>query len=106
VNKPGFFDLEEEITVFELIYMAGGPAERADLSHVRRIYDRGGKTMEEIVNVQSYIDKGEMNNVPKVTEGDIIIVYARWYDWKTILSILNNVLLFLVTLQAFGGVFK
>ena len=106
VNKPGFFDCEEEITVFELIYMAGGPAERADLSHVRRIYDREGKTMEEIVNVQSYIDKGEMNNVPKVTEGDVIIVYAHWYDWKTILSILNNVLLFVVTLQAFGGVFK
>jgi protein involved in polysaccharide export with SLBB domain len=106
VNKPGFFDIEEDITVFELIYMAGGPGERADLSHVRRIYDRDGKTMEEIVNVQSYIDKGEMNSVPKVTEGDVIIVYARWYDWKTVLSILNNVLLFVVTIQAFGGVLK
>jgi protein involved in polysaccharide export with SLBB domain len=106
VNKPGFFDLEEDITVFELIYMAGGPAERADLSHVRRIYDRDGKTMEEIINVQSYIDKGEMNSVPKLTEGDVVIVYARWYDWKTVLSILSNVLLFLVTLQALGGVFK
>ena len=49
VNKPGFFDIEEDITVFELIYMAGGPAERADLSHVRRIYDRDGKTMEESI---------------------------------------------------------
>jgi protein involved in polysaccharide export with SLBB domain len=106
VNKPGFFDIEEEMTIFELIYMAGGPAERADLSHVRRIYDRDGKTMEEIVNVQSYIDKGEMKSVPKVTEGDVIIVYARWYDWKTVMSALNNILLIIVTLQAFGGVFK
>jgi protein involved in polysaccharide export with SLBB domain len=106
VNKPGFFEIEEEITVFELIYMAGGPAERADMSHVRRIFDREGKTMEEIINVQSYIDKGEMNSVPKVTEGDIIIVYAHWYDWRTVLSILNNVLLFVVTIQAFSGIFK
>jgi protein involved in polysaccharide export with SLBB domain len=106
VNKPGFFDIEEELTVFELIYMAGGPAERADLSHVRRIYDRDGKTLEEIINVQSYIDRGEMKSVPKVTEGDVIIVYARWYDWKTVLSVLNNALLIIVTLQAFGGVFK
>ncbi len=106
VNKPGFFDLEADITVFELIYMAGGPAERADLAHVRRIFDRDGKTMDEIINVQSYIDKGEMNSVPKVAEGDIVIVYARWYDWKTVLSILNNVLLLVVALQAFGGVFK
>ena len=47
-----------------------------------------------------------MNNVPKVAEGDVIIVYARWYDWKTVLSVLNNVLLFVVTIQAFSGVFK
>jgi protein involved in polysaccharide export with SLBB domain len=106
VNKPGFFDIEEDITVFELIYLAGGPAERADLSHVRRIYDRDGKTMEEIIDVQSYIDKGEMKSVPKVTEGDVIIVYAHWYDWKTVLSICNNILLFIVAIQAFTGVFK
>lgn len=106
VNKPGFFDLEEDITVFELIYLAGGPGERADLAHVRRYSDHSGKTIEETINVQSYIDKGEMNNVPKVAEGDVIIVYARWYDWKTVLSVLNNVLLFVVTIQAFSGVFK
>ncbi|HEX7510275.1 MAG TPA: polysaccharide biosynthesis/export family protein [Chitinivibrionales bacterium] len=106
VNKPGFFDMEEGVTVFELIYLAGGPAERADLSHVRRVFDRDGKSMEEIINVQSYIDKGAMIDVPKVTEGDIIIVYSRWYDWKTVLSILQNVLLLVVTIQAFSGAFK
>jgi Periplasmic protein involved in polysaccharide export len=106
VNKPGFFDLEEDVNVFEVIYMAGGPGERADLSHVRRFSDHQGKTFEETINVQLYIDKGEMNNVPKVAEGDVIIVYARWYDWKTVLSVLNNVLLFIVTIQAFSGVFK
>ena len=106
VNKPGIFDLEDTVTVFEMVFLAGGPAERADLSHVRRVFDREGKSMEEIINVQSYIDKGDMNGVPKVTEGDVIIVYAHWYDWKTVLSILNNVLLFIVTIQAFGGVFK
>jgi hypothetical protein len=47
-----------------------------------------------------------MNSVPKVAEGDVILVYARWYDWKTVLSVLNNVLLFIVTIQAFSGVFK
>ncbi|MGB7569645.1 MAG: SLBB domain-containing protein [Chitinivibrionales bacterium] len=106
VNKPGFFDLEEDVTVFEIIYLAGGPGERADLSHVRRFSDHQGKTIEETINVQSYIDKGEMNSVPKVAEGDVIIVYARWYDWRTVLSVLNNVLLFIVTIQAFSGVFK
>jgi protein involved in polysaccharide export with SLBB domain len=106
VNKPGVFEIDEEMTVFELIYLAGGPAERADLTHVRRLYDRDGKTMEEIINVQSYLDKGEIGEIPKVGEGDVYIVYARWYDWKMVSSILNGVLLFVVAIQAFSGIFK
>jgi protein involved in polysaccharide export with SLBB domain len=107
VNKPGFFDLQEKMNLFEIIYLAGGPAERGDLSKVRRFSQtNGGKSIEEVINVQSFLDKGEMDNIPQVAPGDVIIVYARWYDWRTILSVLNNVLLFVVTVQAFGGVFK
>jgi protein involved in polysaccharide export with SLBB domain len=106
VNKPGFFDLTEKLNLFEIIYLAGGPTERGDLSKVRRFSQVNGKNMEEVINVQSFLDKGEMDNVPQVAPGDIIIVYARWYDWRTILSVLSNVLLFVVTIQAFGGVFK
>jgi protein involved in polysaccharide export with SLBB domain len=106
VNKPGFFDLTEKMNLFEMIYLAGGPAERGDLSKVRRFSQVNGKNVEEVINVQSFLDKGEMDNIPQVAPGDVIIVYARWYDWRTILSVLNNVLLFVVTIQAFGGVFK
>lgn len=106
VNKPGFFDLTEKLNLFEIIYLAGGPAERGDLSKVRRFSQVNGKSNEEVINVQAFLDKGEMDNIPQVAPGDIIIVYARWYDWRTVLSVLSNVLLFVVTIQAFGGVFK
>jgi protein involved in polysaccharide export with SLBB domain len=106
VNKPGFFDLTEKMNLFEIIYLAGGPTERGDLSKVRRFTQINGKNNEEVINVQSFLDKGEMDNIPQVAPGDVIIVYARWYDWRTVLSVLSNVLLFVVTIQAFGGVFK
>lgn len=103
VNKPGFFDLDEKINVFELIYLAGGPAEKADLSRVRRFFKSEGKTLEEVINVQSFIDKGEMDNIPLIEEGDVIIVYAKWFDWRILMSILTNVLLFIVTIQSIRG---
>ena len=103
VNKPGFFDLDEKINVFELIYLAGGPAEKADLSRVRRFFKSDGKTLEEVINVQSFIDNGEMDKIPMVEEGDVIIIYARWFDWKILMSILTNVLLFIVTIQSLRG---
>jgi protein involved in polysaccharide export with SLBB domain len=106
VNKPGVFDLVEKMNLFELIYLAGGPAERGDLTKVRRFSQQNGKTVEEVINVQAYFDKGEMDNIPQVAPGDVIIVYERWYDWKTIMSILSNVLLVIVTVQAIQGAFK
>jgi protein involved in polysaccharide export with SLBB domain len=106
VNKPGFFDPDNAVNVFELIYLAGGPAEKADLSRVRRFFQHEGKTMEEVLDIQSFIDKGEMDNIPKVDAGDVIIVYSKWFDWRTLLTIMNNVLLFIITVQTFGGVFK
>jgi protein involved in polysaccharide export with SLBB domain len=106
VRSPGFFKIEQPMSLFEAIYLAGGPAEKADLSRVRRFSTQGDKTIEEVVNVQGFIDDGQMGDIPQVNPGDVIIVYTRWFDWRTLLSILNNTLLFLVTIQAFGGVFN
>lgn len=104
VNKPGFYDLEEKMNLFELIYLAGGPAEKADLSRVRRFYTAEAKSREEVINVQTFIDKGEMDNIPFVEEGDVVIVYQRWFDWRVMMSVLTNVLLFIVTVQSIRGV--
>lgn len=107
VQRPGFFDVPtDSINVFELIYLAGGPAEKADLSRVRRFFKNDGKTLEEIIDVQGYLDKGEMDNMPSIAAGDVIIVYQKWFDWRTVMSILQNTLLFILTIQAFSGVFK
>jgi protein involved in polysaccharide export with SLBB domain len=106
VNKPGFYALEDTMNIFEAIYLAGGPAEKADMSRIRRFFKIEEKTMEEVIDIQAYIDKGDMDNIPLVSEGEVIIVYSKWFDWKTMLSILNNVLLFLVTIQALAGFLK
>ncbi|MBN1309462.1 MAG: polysaccharide export protein [Chitinispirillaceae bacterium] len=107
IQKPGLFELEEAMNLFEVIYLAGGPTEKADLSRVRRFTrQENGDVTEEIIDLQGYIDKGRMDNIPDVMEGDVIIVYAKWFDWKTLLTVLNNTLLFIVTIQAFAGIFK
>jgi len=107
VQKPGLFTLDVPINLFEAVYLAGGPSEKADLSRIRRFTrQENGKVTEEIIDIQGYIDKGRMDNIPMVMEGDVIIVYSKWFDWKTLLTILNNTLLIVVTIQTFAGAFK
>ena len=107
VQKPGLFTLEEKMNLFEVIYLAGGPTEKSDFSRIRRFTrQENGKVTEEIIDMQGYIDKGRMEDIPDVLEGDVIIVYNRWFDWRTVLTVLNNTLLFIVTIQAFAGIFN
>jgi polysaccharide export outer membrane protein len=107
VQKPGLFTLEEKMNLFEVIYLAGGPTEKSDFSRIRRFTRQdNGKVTEEIIDMQGYIDKGRMDNIPDVLEGDVIIVYNKWFDWRTALTVLNNTLLFIVTIQAFAGIFN
>jgi protein involved in polysaccharide export with SLBB domain len=104
VRKPGLFTLDEKMNLFEIIYQAGGPDEKADLSRIRRFSQKTDSTThEELIDIQSFIDRGKMDEIPLVNEGDIIIVYSKWFDWKTLLTILNNALLFVVTIQTFAG---
>jgi protein involved in polysaccharide export with SLBB domain len=106
VRKPGLFTLDEKMNIFEIIYLAGGPDEKADLSRIRRFSQKTDSTsVEELLDIQSYLDKGKMDDVPLVNEGDVIIVYSKWFDWKTLLAVLNNALLFVVTIQTFAGIF-
>ncbi len=106
VVKPGFYELTEPTTLFEIIYLAGGPAEKADLTRIRRIYKHEGKSAEDVINLQAFIDNGSMDQIPFVAEGDVVIVYPKWFDWKTLMAVLQNSLLFIVTIQAFRGAFK
>ena len=107
VQKPGLFTLEEKMNLFEVIYLAGGPTEKSDFSRIRRFTrQENGKVSEEVIDMQGFIDKGHMDEIPRVFEGDVIIVYNKWFDWRTVLTVLNNTLLFIVTIQAFAGIFK
>jgi len=107
VQKPGIFELTDTLNVFEIIYMAGGPAEKADFTRIRRLSSNSGDRIdEELIDLQSYIDQGKMDKIPKVNSGDVIIVYTKWFDWKTMLAVLNNTLLIIVTNQTFAGLFK
>ncbi|MFP4162645.1 MAG: SLBB domain-containing protein [Chitinispirillaceae bacterium] len=106
VQKPGMFDIDEKTNIFEAIYLAGGPVKEADLSKVRRLSQNEDERNEEIIDVQAYIDNGQMDSLPLVKQGDVVLVYSKWFDWQTFMTVTNNVLLFLVTLQTFAGLFK
>lgn len=77
VNKPGFYPVTESAGVFDMLYLAGGPAPDANMAKVRIIGNAGGSKADFVLNMQKFIDEGKTENLPMVSEGDMVIVYAK-----------------------------
>lgn len=87
VRAPGFFTLPTEANLFDLIQLAGGQHEDADLTKIRHITVLDGKKIDTAVNLREFWeDLGSQEKIPKVHEGDIIIVYKKSVTWTSFMG--------------------
>lgn len=90
VNKPGFYPLTEAASVFDMIYLAGGPTAEANLNKVRIMSAPGGQKSDFLLDMQKFIDEGKTENLPLLGEGDVIIVYAKSFTWEKSLAVVRD----------------
>ncbi|MFN1835761.1 polysaccharide biosynthesis/export family protein [Balneola sp. MJW-20] len=73
VSRSDNFQLVDEISLFELLSMASGPASDADLRHVK-IYRRDYAPNYSEINLNEYLEKGQLDPSIKVGPGDIVYI--------------------------------
>ena len=103
VSRPGYYKIQGETNIFDAIYLAGGPAAQANLSKVRHILKSEGKNVDEIVDLQDYLDRGKIDDIPKVKEGDVIVVYKKLITWSVFLSFVRDALMLFTAYHVFAG---
>lgn len=73
VTNSQNFPLVDEISLFELLSMAGGPTTDADLRHIK-IYRRDYTPSYTTLDLTGYLAKGQLDPTIKVGPGDIIFI--------------------------------
>lgn len=91
VQKPGFYPLSESASVFDMLYLAGGPSPEANLSKVRIMSAPGGQKSDFLLDMQKFIDEGKTDDLPLLSEGDVIIVYAKTFTWEKGLTVARDI---------------
>lgn len=91
VNKPGFYPLSETASVFDMLYLAGGPSQDANLKRVRIIAAPGGQKTDFMLDVQKFLDEGKTDDLPLLGEGDVMIVYAKAFTWEKGLTVARDI---------------
>jgi polysaccharide export outer membrane protein len=74
VRFPGKYSFPENVNVWEAIREAGGPVPSATLSSVRVVQDRARGGSSTLVDVQSAIELGTVEQLPILRPGDTVIV--------------------------------
>lgn len=95
VGKPGFYPVGEQSSVFDMLYLAGGPATDANMHKIRIISSTGGQKADYLLDMQKFIDQGKTDDLPLLGEGDMIIVYAKVVTWTKTLDIMRDIVTFL-----------
>jgi len=81
VNNPGQFDWQEGITLFDLFTLAGGGAERADLSQIQIISVQDNQQTTTLFDLEDFIKNGgSLYDIPKVKANDTVIVPNKKMD--------------------------
>lgn len=73
VGRPDSYPIATEINLLELVSLAGGPAQDARLNRIK-IFHRDKLQPPTEVDLESYIERSDIENMPKVRAGDIVFV--------------------------------
>jgi polysaccharide export outer membrane protein len=74
VKLPGKYSFAEPVNVWEAIREAGGPMPTATMSGVRVVTDRARGGSSFVVDVQSALEKGSVEDLPILKPGDTVLV--------------------------------
>lgn len=86
VVKPGAYNIDDKTTPADVLAMAGGPTERADLKHVKIIH-RANKTETEMVDLKNYLEKQPAGTLPYLQVNDVIQVQeTKSINWEKIFA--------------------
>lgn len=91
VNKPGFYPVNESASVFDMLYLAGGPSPDANMSKVRIIANPGGQKADFLIDMQKFIDNGKTEDLPLLSEGDMVIIYSKTITWSKTLELTRDI---------------
>jgi protein involved in polysaccharide export with SLBB domain len=106
VQKPGFYPIGESASVFDMLYLAGGPATDANMAKVRIISSPGGQKADFLLNMQKFIDDGKTDDLPLLSEGDMMIVYAKTITWTKTLEMTRDIVALLTAWFVISSVLK
>lgn len=91
VENPGNFEVFFKTTILDVIYLAGGTTDDANLNRIKIISFTGAESREIVLNMKSLIKAKNFSDIPIVVPGDVVYVPKKFLNWKHMVSLIKDV---------------
>lgn len=94
VERPGNYDVFFRTTVLDVLFMAGGPTDDANLKKIK-IGSLSGQGAREIrINFEEMLDSKDLNKIPIVVPGDVVYIPEKKITWRKFAGIARDLAAF------------
>ena len=94
VENPGSYEVFFRSTLLDVIFMAGGPTEDANLNNIKIASLTGQDAREVRININDLMKSKNITNIPMVVPGDVVYIPKRTITWNKIVGIMRDVSIF------------
>lgn len=94
VKNPGSYEVFFQTTLLDVIFLAGGPTEDANLKKIKIVSLTGQNAREVPINIKSFLKSKNFKSIPIVVPGDVVYVPEKKVSWGKFLNLLRDLTLF------------
>jgi protein involved in polysaccharide export with SLBB domain len=105
VKNPGSYQVFFQTTLLDVIFLAGGPTDDANLKKIKIVSLTGQDAREVPINIKDLLITKSFKSIPIVVPGDVVYVPEKTVSWTKFLNLLRDLTLF-VTLYYLISVSK
>lgn len=90
VENPGSYDVFFQSTLLDVIYLAGGPTDDANLKKIKIVSLTGQDARDVPLKINKMIESNTINSIPIVVPGDIVYVPERKLSLRKFFSFVRD----------------
>lgn len=94
VENPGSYEVFFQTTILDVIFLAGGPTDDANLNNIKIISLTGQEAREVKINIKKLLKTKDFRSIPIVVPGDVVYVSKKVVDWRKIMNLIRDVTTF------------
>jgi len=91
VENPGSYEVSFHSTVLDVIFMAGGATNEANLNKIKMVSMNSNEAKEIRLNIKEILDNKFYKNIPIVAPGDVIYIPKKTIAWSRVMGLVRDI---------------